>query len=67
MADYPQCRFCRHSICYERYLNIARFFEAKHEYDKALEYYLKAQELGNDDSEVVVSIKAMKERVGDRN
>ena len=67
MADYPQCRFCRHILCYERYLNIARFYEAKHEFEQALKYYIEAKEVGFDDPEINMSIKAMKERVGDRN
>ena len=53
------CSDCHERKCYEVYLVLAKFAELEDNYILALEYYKKAHEITDDDSEVEIAIKIL--------
>lgn len=63
MMESYRCQGCRHGMCYDALLDMGFYYEGRKEYEKALEYYLKAYEINPFDLEMEMSIATMKKQL----
>ena len=56
MHEFPFCNFCRQKECYDRFLTEGNFYEISGNKTKALECYLHAMEMCDDDAELNAAI-----------